>query len=427
MSLDFDMQLFTKLMLEDADRTMRKKASSIAKSEDSVEPKDNSPRVSDEPEDDFSIGSEEPTEEFKEEDFYTDLKEPKEEYFSSVDEAVERMTKNTEDSVKKDYFMNDLNSELKDIMMAYESDIVRLKKKLAYKDTKTDKQSNCRYAYKRKSTVVAGKEMNYTHYKEVPKWESSLLECLNTNDKELNLEQMKAKVTVELLNYFGGSNNIKTIVVQGDQLIINSVLYSPTLSDTVLSRMPFDCADYITNGCLAPFFNWKHLASMQRLSVLSFDNPDFVMQNVGYDLGFGRDFNPLRLFKICSNLQTLEIGEEVVTYPLSNSSKESARAIKDEAQRYKRFDKVYDNYTKYVSNTLGGIRHWSVGNLVNYANSRGSKGFFRYTVGLAGRTVGTAVVGTTELGARAVGGTIKAIASVFKNAVNEASGKDTTY
>lgn len=459
MSSGFNMEEFTRLMMDEADKMMRKKASETTVSDLFGEETSQTTATLNEPvsgETDFYVDDVEPSEK---EDFFinegeiiedsfpstnptsvnesVEVEKPihtrddlsefdaktdySDETFQSIDEAVSRMAGDMEEEVKKDNFMKGMSSELLKMLSAYESDIVRAKKQLVYNSKKTDKQSECKYAYKKDTTVVAGEVLNYTRLKEIPKWAGDLEECLGSDDKELNLRQLKTKVTAELIEYFGGSMNIKSIVVQDYQLIVNKVLYMPVLSDSLMSRLPFDSADYIKNGCLEPFFDWKMLTRMQKLYSLSFDSIDVVMQDVAYDLGYGRDFNPLKLFKICSSLSVLDVGGEVIRYPFEDTveSRKSAKRVLSDSNAYTKFDKMYDMYTTNVSNNLGTFRRWNCSNLVNYAKHRGKKGLFRYSMGVIGRTAGVVASGTLEVGARGIGGIFKGIGSVLKNAVSE--------
>lgn len=464
MSNGFNMEEFTRLMMDEADKMMRKKAGQKSMIDLVEEETPQSNPI--EPEEDYSVESVEEVDEEQDEFFIDDSDEdlfsagtelltntnsslhtieqekpvetrddladytPKTNYsdetFKSIEEAVSRVAGNMEEEAKHDKFMQDMGEELRRVLSCYESDIVKAKKQVAYADNKTNKQTECKYAYKKDTMVVAGESFTYTRLKEIPKWSEELQDCLDTDDKELNLRQLKTKITTELLDYYGGGMNIKTIAVQDYQLVINKVLYMPVLNDAVLARLPFDSADYIKNGCLAPFFDWKMLTRMQKLYSLSFDNIDIVMQDVAYDLGYGRDFNPLKLFKICSSLSVLDIGGEVVRYPFEDSveCKESAKRVVSDAEAYTKYDKMYDSYTTNVCNNLGNFRRWNCSNLVNYAKNRGGKGLFRYSLGVVGRTAGVVASGTLELGARGIGGVFKGIGHVLKNAVTEINDSD---
>jgi len=346
--------------------------------------------------------------------------------FISVDDAVRQMTERTEQIISDDLFYQQATEDVLKALKAYNTDEQLRNEKKAYNSQKSSRQCNSKSAYKRDTAEVAGKEFKYTGIKEIPKWGIDLQSCMSTDDKALNLDQLTSKITEEFVNYFGGVKHIKTIVVLGYQLIINSVLYVPVLNDTVLSRMPFDSADYVRNGCYAPFFNWGVLRKASHVTLLSFDDMDFVMQYVIPSMGYTRYFNPIKLFDVLPNLQLLDIAGDVVSFPFedNDTSEEGARNITDEVERYSRFDKVYNAYTSHVSDTLGSVRKWTVSNLVNYANNRGNKGIFSYTAGLAGRTVVSATAGVAELGARSIGGIFRGVGNVFKNAVREVHDKD---
>lgn len=329
----------------------------------------------------------------------------------------------------KDELIHDWSDELVSALLPYATREFAEARERAYKDAKSNRQSEDKIAFKRDTCMVNGKPTEFTRVMQIPNWEMDLKDCLSNDDRAYNFDQIRTKITQSLYDYYGGFTRFNTIVVSGYQLIINGSCYMPKLSGAVIEKFPFDTIDYIKNGCIAPFFDWGYLHKMKNLTMLSFDDMDFVMSYVASDLGVGRDFNPLGLFKVCKSLNTLEIAGDVVTYPFDTQDtpeevKNSARNIQSDAEYVSRFDKAYNVYTDKVCGTAGSVRKWTVNNLVNYANNRGNKNIFMYTGGILARTALSAVAGTGELALRATGGIVKGITNIVKGAVHEVKSRD---
>lgn len=348
-----------------------------------------------------------------------------EEKFESVDKAVQQIVN---DTVPDDVFLKECETEVLKQLKPYMSKNVQKARKDAYNSKSTDKHWKSNTMYKQDVLEVGGKDVKINRVKETPRWTLDLQDCVTNDDKARNFDQVRTKITEEIVNYFGGFNRIQKIYVNSLQLVINDVIYTPLLSDTILARLPFDSADYVKNGYLAPLFDWGYLTKMSSLSVLSVDDFDFAMQNIGSDLGKGRDFKPMSLFNTCKNLTYLELGGEVITYPLNTEDEKTAEVIKnveEEAHRYGRFDAMYTQCYEKVGNTLGGVRGWTVNNLKDYANNRGNKGIFKYTGGLLARAGVSAVAGTVELGVKGVGYLLRGIGRTLKDATTPVTLEDT--
>lgn len=348
-----------------------------------------------------------------------------EEKFESVDKAVQQIVN---DTVPDDVFLKECETEVLKQLKPYMSKNVQKARKDAYNSKSTDKHWKSNTMYKQDVLEVGGKDVKINRVKETPRWTLDLQDCVTNDDKARNFDQVRTKITEEIVNYFGGFNRIQKIYVNSLQLVINDVIYTPLLSDTILARLPFDSADYVKNGYLAPLFDWGYLTKMSSLSVLSVDDFDFAMQNIGSDLGKGRDFKPMSLFNTCKNLTYLELGVEVITYPLNTEDEKTAEAIKnveEEAHRYGRFDAMYTQCYEKVGNILGGVRGWTVNNLKDYANNRGNKGIFKYTGGLLARAGVSAVAGTVELGVKGVGYLLRGIGRTLKDATTPVTLEDT--
>lgn len=363
------------------------------------------------------------------EDFYQKCRwkdnEKEDSSFVSVDEAVQQMTAEMEDDVRKQSFLSNCETAVINALNAYNSKACKKYAREAYGSKSTDRHLNSKTMYKKDTALVNGKELQFTRVKEVPSWSVDLQDCLTNDDRARNLDQLRSKITEALYDYYGGFSRMKTVVIRGYQIIINGTCYMPVLSKSMLEKFPYDAADYVRSGCLAPFFDWGYLPKMTKLNLISFDDMGFVMSYVADDLAAGRQFSPVGLFSICKNLSVLEIEGEIVTYPLrSGKDRDSVDNMEADAQRCSRFNRAYDIYSNNVCGVFGSVRKWTVSNLVNYANNRNNKNIFLYTGGILSRSIVSGVAGTAELGARGVGWVAKGVAGVIKNAVSSVFDQD---
>lgn len=127
-----------------------------------------------------------------------------------------------------------------------------------------------------------------------------------------NFDDLRKSLTEDVRRVFGGWNRIKRIDVVGEQLIVNNVLYAPTLSPDIIDLLPLDCKFYVEGQCYASFFDWGALRKMSGIYSLSFDDTGFFVSVVSSDLGLGRRAGISTLFNICRNLNIVTIcGESI--------------------------------------------------------------------------------------------------------------------
>ena len=346
------------------------------------------------------------------------------EKFHTVEEAIKANTEAFQRKIELEELAKDVSSAVGDRLNMYFNKGVHEGKKKAYNSSKSDRHTKDRAIFTNDTLDIGGKAVKYTRHTEVPKWNMDLLECVTTDDKALNFEQVRRKITEEFINYFGGLGRIQTIYVQSYQLIINGVCYVPKLSKQVLLRLPFDCADYLLNGCVAPFFNWGYIYKMPHLNTLAFDDLDFVMSYVADDSGRGRDFKPMLMFKYIPNLSTLIIGQEVIQYPFENEeTAESVENIEREVKRSNYFTSACDRYYNKTFEVTKSLRKWGVSNLTNYAKNRGNKGFFKYAGGVVVRAAGSVMFAAPEAVTRIGGGIIKGLSRAIKETTEGAKTK----
>lgn len=331
-----------------------------------------------------------------------------------------------DDIRKHDSLLKDCANKVIRNILPYSMKGMAEKQAKAYQNSNTERHVSNKTIYKKDSVTVNGKDMTFNRVMQLPDWSIELNECLSNDDRARNYDAIRTKITQCLYDYYGGFTRFNTVVVSGYQLIINGVCYMPKLTGAILDKFPFDSVDYIKNGCLAPFLDWGYLQKMTKLQTLSIDDPDFVMTYIAEDLGVGRDFIPTQLFGVCKGLRVLEIGSDVLTCPLegeqaTEDTKKAVSRVERQAHEFKTFNKGYGVFKDKVCGVFGGVRKWSVGNLVNYANNRGDKGIFMYSGGILARAVVSGLAGVSELGVRSVGGLVKGAVTLVGKAVGSSA------
>ena len=232
---------------------------------------------------------------------------------------------------------------------------------------------------------------------------------------EYNLAKFRAFVTQTVRDYFGGFDRIKTIVVRGENLIINNVCYSPMIDNQYLqnSKMfPLDVLDYIKDGRVAPLFNWKYLRSMRNLTLLDIDDTNFYITDIASDIGVGRRAGLTTIFKYIPSLEIFILGGEKVSLEDLESNTESAKVVKKKISMFKHFKNFEDGYKFSVLSGTNSLQAYTVNNFKNYANNRGDKGWLKFTGGVLVRGalagVGLGINGIAHL-AKGVFNTVKEV------------------
>lgn len=328
--------------------------------------------------------------------------------------------KQIDEAKKNDAVLRRFTDDMLHRVLPYLNKTVKRKEAEAFNSKKSDRHAETVFA--KDTCMVGGQPFNFQRVMQVPDWSIEFGENTDNGARAENLDKLRVRLTETLGNYFGGWHRIKSIVVNADQLIINGVCYMPKLTDATIEKFPFDSADYVKNGCIAPFFIWSILPKCKNLQNLSFDNPDFVLQSVAQDLGVSaRDFDAIIFFNICKNLMYLEIGDASVTY---QDLVEAGVAKKSASDMRKKLSNCADNmvfYDKFketiCDNGVSRFRGWTFNNMVNYANNRGDKNFFWYSGGVVARAGLSLAAGTVELGTRLAGFTTHKLTSVFRNAL----------
>ena len=120
-------------------------------------------------------------------------------------------------------------------------------------------------------------------------------------------------IMTEVERIYGGRDRITDIAVYSDVVIINKVSFEPLLKESLIDSLPYDLQYSVRNGCFAYLFDFSYLRVFKNLVNFSVDSVEFLYSKVRIDLGKGRDFEPKDLFAICKKLNTLRVGDYVIT------------------------------------------------------------------------------------------------------------------
>lgn len=245
------------------------------------------------------------------------------------------------------------------------------------------------------------------------RWDSQFKE--GSENIPRNIEILKALVTNSILELYGSWNRIYEIAVVDSMLIMNGVCYFPSINENDLSKFPLDSVDYIKNGCVAPFFNWKYLRNMKRLSVLSIDDENFYANEIANDLGLCRSIGIESAFNICQNLMTFILGRRTLSRDELHSEK--SVPMKKSLAKVKRNMVFSDGYKINVYNATNGLQDYMFGSLKTYATNRGNKGLFRFCVGTAVRAGLAGVSGILNAGTHLLGGAFQVLKEMCTDSV----------
>lgn len=234
------------------------------------------------------------------------------------------------------------------------------------------------------------------------------------------IARLRSFITYSVKEKFGGLNRIKSIVVRGQQLIINDVCYLPVIEPQYLKQdiFPVDTVEYIKCGLLAPLFDWGSLKKMPCLSYLDIDDKRLFVESVADDLGIGRRIGVSSIFNVCSNLETFVLGGDHVTRDELN--KPEARAMKESVAQAKRFQLWNDGYKLNIYDTTNSFQSYTMKNLKDYATNRGNKGIFRFCCGTMARFGLATGAGLLNLGTHILGG----VGKVIKEAMTDVTPDD---
>lgn len=287
----------------------------------------------------------------------------------------------------------------------------------AYESTENEEQINPERVYRRNTTKLGKRIIKYSRPKMKADWKFDFIDSLGESDCMNNLEMLSEEITQGVFRAFGNSSRISTIYVDSGMLIVNNVCYAPDLDfpEDVIRGFPMDTWGYLESGCLAYFFDWGYLEHLHGLRVLAFDDSNFVLTCVADGVGLGRKFGISSLFRICPDLQELYIeGEQVGCdgKPIYNNNSKVNRKM----NRNIRLNNILDGFNLDIYGGTNGLQNFFANSTMDYIRNRGNKNLFRYGMGVVARAGATAGAFGLNLGTHVVGGTLKTIGSLMKDA-----------
>lgn len=271
--------------------------------------------------------------------------------------------------------------------------------------------------YKSNTYIDAGgvEKKSSVHTENINWNELSRKPAENLSDK---LDRLKSYVTHHVLKVFG-SGNIKEIVIDDEQLLINGVMLRlnapPDNYDSDL--FPMDTSQYLARGLLANFFDYSALRKMRNLKSLAISDKNFYVSTVADDLGLSRRIGVSSVFRIVPSLQYFRLGSESVTR--DSIHKPESLAIKSVVKTAKRGLELADKMRIGLLSCTDSIQSACVNDFKQYVSSRGNKPLIVYCLGVTFRGWMTAKVACTNLKVHVVTGIAKGVVDAFKSVASD--------
>lgn len=211
------------------------------------------------------------------------------------------------------------------------------------------------------------------------------------------------KVTMDVVDTFGGFENIDSIAVNSGYLFVNGTLYDKKVSIQNIRNLPKDKKIQIVNGAYAQVFNFDALRYCTNLTMLQLDSLNFVYMKIRKDLNQvgNKSFSQNTFFKLIPSLEFLNIADNI--YNRDDLKYEGDTIFTNQEKREKR---------------LESLDSWGTSSVKSGWNTTqdlySKKGFFN-------KALGTGVLGATVVGVAGVGifkgvrGIAKGVGDIIKN------------
>ena len=124
-------------------------------------------------------------------------------------------------------------------------------------------------------------------------------------------EDLVRLVTSDILDKFGGVENITSFKVLGSSIVVNGYYYKCKIGDISEKSIPYDVKREVNAGNICRLFNYSLLRKMVRLRDLEFDSISFVYDYVSQALGYGPKISVDYFFRDLRALQCLCIGSRL--------------------------------------------------------------------------------------------------------------------
>lgn len=196
--------------------------------------------------------------------------------------------------------------------------------------------------------LFCGSNVRYTRYEkplEIPE-EVELNTEGSIEDSLASFNTVLEYVMNEVERIYGGRDRITDIAVVSDIIIINRVSFEPLMKDKLINSLPYDLQYAVRNGCFAYLFDFSCLYRYKNLVNFKVDSVEFLYEKVRIDLGKGEDFEPKDIFSICKKLNTLQVGEYVITRHNVNEHRDVFKVVKRRTEIADKIDAFGWNSTK---------------------------------------------------------------------------------
>lgn len=243
---------------------------------------------------------------------------------------------------------------------------------------------------KAEETFILDKEFGGREYK---KYEDGYVDFGYTRETVLediakttfgveSVEELSDLITNDILEKFGGVNNIVSFKVVGGSIVINGYYYRCRAGELFARNLPYDLVRELDSGNISRLFDYKLLFKMSRLRDLEFDSLSFVYDYVSYGMGYGSNLSVDYFFRDLRSLRCFCINRKLF---YRHSYMEQ---IRDDDVFYN--PKAVTRFANYSEEVLGRASKSSWEFTKNIVKSR-RYGFIRKSLGVTGGLVATGV------------------------------------
>lgn len=220
-------------------------------------------------------------------------------------------------------------------------------------------------------------------------------------------------ISTDIVEMFGGYDNIVSFKVIGGSIIVNGYYYKCDADQMFVRELPYDVRRQIQNGNISRLFDYGLLLRCKRLRDLEFDSRNFVYDYVSPALGYGSNVSIDRFFNTFTTLQVFTLGKKKfrrATYM------EDIRG-NDDFYHPRKVTRIADASENLLKNA--GASSWNFSKKMVKSNDYGKAvKTIGVIAGLGGATVTMVAFGSSKVGRGAFNG-VKKLYSNLKDAVKE--------
>lgn len=140
--------------------------------------------------------------------------------------------------------------------------------------------------------------------------ETNFSQRIDIDDSVESYQKLIDIVSKNLIEKFGGYENIKSFKVVGGSIVVNGYYYRCKVSDLFAKGIPYDVRRDMNAGNVCRLFNYSLLRNMRYLRDLEFDSISFTYDYVSPALGYGSNISVDLFFRDFRALKSLQIGKK---------------------------------------------------------------------------------------------------------------------